>query len=495
MEIAAVKDLESKLEAYLKNNHSFTLNDAVAATGLSYNDARIAMEILMLKYHCVLQVTETGDMLYNFGKFLWRRSRISLKEYWRAFTKFIWKAFVALFKIWITLMLVVYFFVFVALIILMVISAADSKNKKNNNSDGFFEIIGKLFKSLFHPDDKGNPIVFEKDEHGYSFRRYNDPEPIIKMKSKKNNKTKEPQKRFVSCVYDFVFGPPRIEEDPLTDQKEVASFLRKRNGYIVMSEMKILAGLSEQEVQKFFSDIIVRFNGDAKVSDDGIIFGDFEHMTKSLSAKDDAKIVYYWDEYEPPYLFTGNTWKKNLQVFLMNLLIIASSIGFMYLFHNEVTYGDYYFNQFFIDYPFLHTKWALILLGYVPLLFSILFFIVPAIRFFTLIPKRKRRYRENIRRRLMKILYSEKGWDFSIQTLMDKVNEQNDGIEKLKNNVVEETMKQLVRDWDGQVEMRDDGVLRYVFPRLNNELSLISKLRKQRNIDNTPEDIIMSTQS
>jgi hypothetical protein len=67
----AVALVEQQLQ---RQQRRFTLTEAAAMTGLAIDTAREALEALLTKYVCRLQVSEYGDLIYNFGETLRRRA-------------------------------------------------------------------------------------------------------------------------------------------------------------------------------------------------------------------------------------------------------------------------------------------------------------------------------------------------------------------------------------------------------------------------------------
>ena len=90
----------------------FTLNEAAVMTGVAIDTVRQAMEALLTTYTCRLQVSEHGDLVYDFGETLHRRGKKTAAERWREMCAAQWKAFTVVYKAWITLFLVVYFGLF-----------------------------------------------------------------------------------------------------------------------------------------------------------------------------------------------------------------------------------------------------------------------------------------------------------------------------------------------------------------------------------------------
>lgn len=120
----AVAEVEKKI---LNGEGHFTRTEAAAVTGLSLDAARDALDVLLEKYVCRLQVTENGDLIYDFGRRPRRRGRKSAGEILKAAGEWLRRVFTVLFKIWIALVLAVYFVLFVVILFVVLIAAIFGK--------------------------------------------------------------------------------------------------------------------------------------------------------------------------------------------------------------------------------------------------------------------------------------------------------------------------------------------------------------------------------
>ncbi|MEM9982429.1 MAG: hypothetical protein AAF734_08030, partial [Bacteroidota bacterium] len=443
----------------------FTLNDAASMTGIPVEEARTALNQLMEKYVCRLVVTENGDMVYDFGRSPQRRGEKTWAERWSDIKAFLWKAFTIFFKVWITLMLVVYFVIFVVLVIAAIV-AMTASNRDGDSGGGSsdslgggkaFRAIGDMFYSIFIWNTilGRNRTYYATDSRGYRYKHY----------QQRTSPLNENKKNFISSVYDFVFGPPRVEPEPLENQKEVAAYARQSKGIVVIPEFKALAGWTTDEARSFMTDCVVRFNGSAEISPNAVLYADFEDLTRSVNQASDGKVEWYWNEYEPEYEITGNSSGRNAGVIFMNLFNLAGGSFFLY--------------QGYMGSAEIEMSLGMLLgLGWVPFLFSLIFFSVPVLRMINIAPKRKKRQINNIRKRLIKIIYKHAGQPISLRQLEQEVN--RSGEEKLGESTIQDIMSKLVIDWGGFAEPTTEGTLIYHFEQLKLELEEAQQLRKGR---------------
>ncbi|PKQ67030.1 hypothetical protein [Raineya orbicola] len=463
---------EKQIELLEQNLHKvkgkFTLADASAITGVPIEYARELLNALMSKYICHLQVTENGDLIYDFGTSPTRRDAKTFAEHFKDFQNFLWKAFKVFFKAWIAVTLVVYFVIFLLILLAIIIGSLSGgkDSKRSSKGDGaLFRLIGNIFYAIFRWQTIQNATYYEKDRYGYPYKTYKPQE--FSLFPKKDNNPKS-QKNFISAVYDFVFGPPRVEPEPLANQKEAAAYARKNKGVMVLSEFKALTGLKNEEAENLMTDCIARYNGSAEISPNAVLYADFYELTRSKIQTEDAPIIFYWDEYEPEYVLTGNTAGKNTWIAFMNsfnLLFALLMLG---------GYEDWS-NDMGVSPDVIYYG-----LGVVPLAFSIIFFAVPIFRYFVLIPKRKQRHKNNIRKRIAKVIYQiGSKRDLNINEILAEVNKA-EGLEKLSKVQVEKIMNEMIIDWGGEVNVQSDDTLIYSFSQMKTELQEIQQIRLKR---------------
>jgi hypothetical protein len=465
--------LEKRIQ---KHREPFTLNEAAAATGLSIDESRDALEKVIKKYVCRLQVTENGDLIYNFGETLRRWDEKTLKERLGVVLEWLWKAFVVIFKAWITVTLVVYFVVFlVCLVALLMASRGRRDARGTQRSSVGLERFLPLFFSIFRWRTVTRGVDFKRDREGYRYRHYQSSPGVLNPN----------KKSFVASVYDFVFGPPRVAIDPLSNEKEVADYLRGNRGVITASELIRLAGWSFAKAETFMTECCVRFQGDVDVSENGVVYCKFDQVLRTLGDVEAGTIVYYWDEYEPEYEWTGNSPAHNFAAIAMNSFNLVFSLlviqGVLFTLGGEL--GGLLAT---------HRPAASILLGWIPFVFSVFFFLVPALRFLKIQTARKRRRFANIRKRLMKAVFKEKGRPQTVEQILAAANA-TDQEEKLTASSVDGEMKELVLDLEGESTATDRGELKCAFPRITLELEEVSRLRAERTVDSALGGVILDS--
>jgi hypothetical protein len=472
-----VRRIERQLQ---RGKRYFTLTDAAAMTGLSVDETRDALEALLTKYVCRLQVSENGDLIYHFGDVLRRRGEKSLAEHVAAFATVCWKLFTLVYKAWIALTLVVYFVAFLALLVVALVALSgrqSSERQRRRSAPLDLRMLGYLFADIFRWRTVTETLEQGRDRYGYRYRRYR-PQPAVFNAGKKS---------FMASVYDFVFGPPRAARDPLANYQEVAAYLRQHQGLVTASDLSALAGWTLPQAETFLTECIIRFRGAGKVSDNAVLYGEFDEIVRSVGTANDGAVVYYWDEYEPDHELTGNSPTRNLVIGLMNgfnlllaLLVVRGS--FAWLFAAQYTDPSLAFLPAYG--PFIE-----IVLGWVPLVFSLLFFVIPLVRLLRLQALRRQQHAQNIRKRLLKAIFTVQGQPQTLPEIQAAVNTAAEA-EFLSPQVIEDTMKTLALDLEGDMQVTETAQVQFSFPRMQRELQEMHALRRHRRVDGGLGEII-----
>jgi hypothetical protein len=478
-QVITLQQAEQVLENKLSSLKTLTVGDVATLTGLTTDDSKATLEKLMSKYVCRLKVTETGDLIYDFGTSLLRRGEKTLAEYWAEVKEFLWKAFQIFFKMWIAVTLVLYFVVFFVIIVGIIIAAmfgdSDSDIDVGDIFAGFFHALVEMFRMIFIWNTITGATYYETDSRGYKYKNY---EPKGSTWNKNKKKAELPAKSFVAAVYDFVFGPPRVKVTFLDNLKELATYARRQNGIVVTSEIKGLTGYTSEQADQFMTESIVRFNGKAEITEEAVLYTDFDELTRSAAKNEvNAPVIWFWDEYEAEYKITGNSKKHNAMIISMNLFNLI--VSFFVL---GATVGNPEF-----------SSWVAIVFGWIPLSFSTIFFSVPLLRSFSIFPKRKERHFNNIRKRLMKVIYQNPDKEILLSELENAVNAKGEGEENLSKQQIEKVMNDLIFDLQGDMEIDPNGNVVYKFPRLKTELQEAMRLRREKGFSNLSTNIVFDS--
>ncbi|MCI0513070.1 hypothetical protein L0128_07665 [candidate division KSB1 bacterium] len=482
---AGVAILESRLQ---KGQRHFTLNEAAAVTGISIDESRDALNELIAKYVCRLQVTEKGELIYDFGKNLLRRGQKTLAEISRDVMQWLWKVFTIIFKIWIAVTLVVYFVIFLVMLIVALTASSSRKGDSRRrgggaNLDGLFNIFLSIFRwRTFIPT-----IRYRQDQWGYPYQQYQ-PRPSIMNEKKKN---------FMASVYDFVFGPQRVPIDPLSNQKEVAAYLKQQQGILVTSELNALAGWTLPQAQTFLTDCLVRFQGKVDVTENGVVYAEFEEILRGVGQMEGGRVVHYWDEYEPEQELTGNSAGYNWLIFIMNGFNLFFAINVI---SASPTVASGYWEGQAANFSEMLTTLlthlgppATLFLGWIPFVFSTLFFAIPLVRWVQISMAKRKRHLNNIRKRIFKAIFKVLGKAQPLDAIVRQINSSAKE-EQLASATVEKLLKELTLDLNGELVVSEQAQILYSFPRITAELDEVAQLRARRQLDTSLGAVIADSE-
>jgi hypothetical protein len=401
-----------------------TQADAVALTGMPSQQAEPALKSLVASYRSHLAVTDEGDLVYEFDPSFERRDRVPLSERLRAAGQVAWRGFSFLFKIWIAVTLVAYVVAFVAMMIgLTVMGRSDDRRDDRRGGFGFPWIWYWMM-----PD-----LAPRQDYWGRPVRR-------------------APGKRFYQSVFDFVFGPKRLPADPKAAEKRLIGFLREQKGRITASELAALTGGSLAASEEELTRLLVEYDGEVEVAEDGTLLYVFDQLL--LTAGNSAS-PWSWDfeRHELAEPLTGNTPTANA--------VTGGFAGFNLL--ASMTIGPAFLERAaMLGHEWAATPWAFFLVFWFPLVFSIIFFAVPAARWV----QSRSRAKKRARRRERRMIYAEiwKG------APIDPTRYAGEARKTLENLLVE---------LDGDVHTDDNGKIWYRFPRLAEERKSVAEAREK----------------
>jgi hypothetical protein len=314
------------------------------------------------------------------------------------------------------------------------------------------------------------------DRDGYQYRKYETPESTWSKFGKKDVQTKAnpdgggvvqggetKSKSFIVSIYDFALGPERVQFTHDDQLKEIAAFVRKEKGIVTQYEILGLSGASKDKSAELFTESLSVFGGEAKISENGVLYGEFDTLLGAEDKSQDAEVVWFWDEYEPPYEVTGNSAWRNFGLLMMN--------GFNFVVS--------FFLIFYLAEEGYSWVWT-VLLGWFPMFYSVTFVIFPVIRAFYVPFKNAQRKRNNLRKRVMKAIFMSGKEVVSLSELENSVNSLRTTEQKLEAKEIEEVMRELREDLDAETEVSGKGEVVYRFFRFKYETEEAKKVRQNR---------------
>lgn len=429
--------------------------DLAAETGFSLSQINDALGRLIELYEArVTMESASGKLMFLFNYPLQKRGKKTFKEIMFKVAEALWKVFTVIYKASIGIVLIAYTVIFVLILIGLMFA---SRSNDEDSSSNIGPIIGGIFRGLidaFTINLWMKSFSYETDSYGNRFKHY----------APEKNKGRG----FIQSVFSFVFGPDRPEYDPLEDHKEAAAFIRKNNGKITAGHLVALTGMSYDEAEARLAEYASRFSGDLYVNNEGVLIGDFYDMlNKATSDVKDGKIVFYEDEVEPPFELTGNSTGRNFAISAMNTFNMIMSLVLVSFFSGATQYDYITESGEVLSSDILVSPFLTFSLGYFPLVFSILFFVIPFVRYFIVKKQNNKREEDLIRKKLIGAFVRNHTKSVPIARILELARIDSKQEDKVKN-----VLERLVIELKGEISIDTSGNPIYTFPRLSSELGI-----------------------
>ncbi|TXD35956.1 hypothetical protein FRC98_14895 [Lujinxingia vulgaris] len=434
---ASAFELEDRIRGALKKRGGVaTVGDVAAETGLPYEETEIAMRKMLELYQSHLDVDDDGNLLYRFDPGMKARGYQKGRR-WYDFKKKAWAAFTWIFKVSIMVVLIGYTATFILLLLALAIAGIAAATSQDNDDlgDVFLlpvYLIARILETVFW-------ISWFSDFGGGRRRR-----------RRPRRKVERPKVPLYKRIFQFVFGP-ELTRDELAAERAFARFVRARQGRITAADWASRTGLSLEEADQALTAATVRFRGDIDVAADGTLIYRFDDLRVTSEAGADDRLqppkpIWTRKVTVPP--LTGNKGSTNTWIAIFNtfnLIMGAFILGGVTGLSTGVS----------------------VVLGVIPVLFSLMFFAIPLGRRFARGGKLRRAKRENERRELIEAVY---------------LSAATDGVARPVDAKIFETHPrgdEIFADFDGEIRVEDDGRTLYLFPEVARQLGAAESARQR----------------
>ncbi len=395
--------VEDQLVSFLKQKRGeSTVADMIAGTGLPKYQVEQAAKAALDEYAGRLKVTESGELLYYFPNGM--RSTLrgavpSLKRFWKAFRSSAARVLTFLFKIWIVGMLVGYFVGFVAIMVLAIVaSIAVSLSGRGDSRDSGRDRGGGGFGGMY--------IMLQLFDL------------ILRMwfwSSILKGPRKKPQKdgrAFYKSVFGFAFG----EGDPNqgwdeAERKYIISYICAHKGVLTLEELMGLTGRDMDAANALLNRLLLEYEGEPGVTDDGTVVYSFPELMRTSEAaqKGIGPVPVLNPATKRVIPFSANKPRTNGWIIFFNAFNLAFGSYFLGISLAQGTaalaktgpflysfVGNFLLRAGISPVPLLE-----VVLGIIPVAFSVVFFLVPLVRKIRLGRKNDALREESLRRRVM----------------------------------------------------------------------------------------------
>jgi hypothetical protein len=351
-----------------------TVADAAAATGLALRDAESGLKWLSSEYRGMLRVTSEGQLVHVFPSGFTKpwAPRDARQRALHAVGHALASALRFIVRAWVAVVLVGYAAIFVALLLGITFARQGGDSRREGGLPGgalgyaFLRVVGDALFWTFHPWSPfsvygGYAGGWEGGGYGYARARPRSREPRVPLYERVNR---------------FFFGPHGEEADPLENERRIVAAIRAGKGRIGLADVMRVTGLERGLADALMAKLMLDYDGDVAVSDDGGIVYRFPEIRKTASEGPPAEPSPVWARAKPLEPLTGNPVGANIAIVAINAFNLFMA---WWCIENAMTIerASHLFDR--IPRPFVDTGTP-IALGVVPLIFSALLFIVPAVR-------------------------------------------------------------------------------------------------------------------
>ncbi|MBW4614348.1 MAG: hypothetical protein KME21_13955 [Desmonostoc vinosum HA7617-LM4] len=267
------------MQAVEKLGYRVTVGDVATQAGLNIAQANQSLLTLAADAGGHLQVADSGDIVYlfpqNFRAILRNKYlRLRLQEWWNN----VWKVMFYLIRISFGIFLIASI-ALISITIIIIITAAnsdrDSDNRGSSYNGGFF-----FFPDLFW--------YLSPNYDGYSQER-------------RRQRREKSELNFFEAVFSFLFGDgypnANLEE---RRWREIATVIRSNRGAVAAEQIApylddIGKGYTK-EYEDYMLPVLIKFNGEPKVSPEGQIVYYFPELQVSAAKKSRQSVPVYLEE-------------------------------------------------------------------------------------------------------------------------------------------------------------------------------------------------------
>ncbi len=434
-----------------------TIADAAAASGLPLRDAERGLHELTAEYRGHLRVTDQGELLFVFpyGFAQPWKTRDAITRALEATLRVLAGLGRFVVRAWVTIVLVGYVALFVALLVAM--AASRSEDRRRHHGSGMlgyavFRMLGDALFWTFHPF---SPIGAR------NVRRFGAREP-------------RDETPFYEKVNRFVFGPTLArKDDEAARTKRIVNEIRAQQGRIGLADVMRVTGLPREEADPLMARLMVDFDGDVAVSEDGGIIYRFPSLRRTADGvvTASARSEPAWERAPRVPPLTGNPGGSNFLIAALNAFnLLMSSValaGGWTLERLVAALGGVPVEKL----PPPGTAWVL---GVIPLVFSLVLFALPIARALWRPIVARRIARERARLAVLREVLTrvERREDVRDEPLIAAWQRAAG-----RPPAPEEITRAVVR-LGGDVEVSDSGAIRYRFADLETEAAALAEERE-----------------
>lgn len=377
-------EYEKVTDAFRRRRNGATVADIVAKTALPLQTVRELVPIAADEYSARLEVTESGEILYSFPHGFvskYRGFRAGLRKAGEKLKKGIKIAASWVFKVWILLMLVGYFVFFMlialAALVLSMAASTSSNNRSSRRDDGIggLFLASRIFNMIIH-------IWFYSELLKATDPHYRGTGSPARSRGRPLHK----------AIFSFVFGDGDPNADwPSREKQAVIAYIQANRGLISLPELMSLTGLPPDKAEERITSYCVEFGGLPEATEDGTVVYRFDDLLLRADTKD-RSFPGLSGPIKRLKSFSSNEKKMNVWFSLINGVNLVFGSYFLYnalktgaiLTQADFNASSYLYGVLYVLLSAVSANPLPIIvfvLGLVPLIFSLLFWLIPGLRF------------------------------------------------------------------------------------------------------------------
>jgi hypothetical protein len=263
-------------EACRRQKDGATVADIVGRTSLPLVAVKELIPKVADEYSARLQVTESGEILYSFPrgfKSKYRGAGVFMRNLFEKIGKGVKIVSSWLFKVWIMVMLIGYFALFMllalaALVISMGGGSSNSSDSRSNRGGGLYfasSIFNLIMRIWFYSE-----LTKSLDPSYYG--------------SKQQRPKSHPLHK---AIFSFVFGDGDPNADWENREKQaVIAYIQANRGVISLPEFIMLTGKKQLDAEEAITAYCAEFGGSPEATDDGTVIYRFDELLVRVDTRD-----------------------------------------------------------------------------------------------------------------------------------------------------------------------------------------------------------------
>lgn len=270
-----------------KLGYRVTVGDVAGTAGIDINLAQQGLLALASEAGANLQVSQTGEIVYDFPKNFRQTIR---HKYWqiqvKEFVGKIWKVLFYLIRISFGVVLIAsILLMFIAIAAILIAASLNNDNDNNSGGGNSSSNGGGVF---FAPNFWITPDIFWIFDPGYDNRRYSqDPETPKKI-------------NFFQSVFSFLFGDGNPNQNLERHRwQQIGTVITNNGGAVIAEQISPYldpSQLTSQDNEDYMIPVLARFNGYPEVSPEGEIIYYFSDLQVTAKKRSYEAIPAYLQE-------------------------------------------------------------------------------------------------------------------------------------------------------------------------------------------------------